>query len=93
MLICPFVYAVWFISFGQWDLAPLLETNETRADLDTYVEQLHYRFRKSQQEIMENENRTTGGWAMVVNMDGFTLAKAFDYTGKEMQLKAHIFAT
>ena len=71
---------MWFISFGQWDLGPLLEKNETKVELDTYVEQLHYRFRQSQ-EGPENENGTTVGWAMVVNMDGFTLGKAFDYNG------------
>ena len=62
-------------------MGPLLEKDETKQELDLYVEQLHYRFQK-QVKMIAAENASTGGWALVVNMDGWTFGKAFDFSGR-----------
>lgn len=67
------------MDLGRWDLAPLLEQNETKQELDLYLEQWHYRFRKT---VMTLDGNDTREWGMVVNMDEWTLGKALDLSGR-----------
>ena len=78
---------MWFIDFGRWDLGTLLERNETRQELDLYIEQLYYGFRKS--VAPDGNSAAAGGWGMIVNMDDWTLGKALDFTGKVLPTFNH----
>ena len=69
--------AVWFVDFGHWDLDVLLNSNETKESLSTYIDQSFYRVRSD----FKGQERNSS-WALVVNMDGYGIAQAFDFTAK-----------
>ena len=53
----------------------LLGANGTRHDLNTYIDQTFYRIRS---EFKDHDHNST--WALVVNMDGYGISQAFDFT-------------
>ena len=71
---------MWFIDFGAWELDVLLRNNETRQNLNTYLDQSFWRITNEQKNTTRAGNSTS--WAMVVNMDGYGLAQAFDFTAR-----------
>lgn len=70
---------MWFIDCGHWNWDELLKTNETREAMNTYMDQSYYRIMKEVSQGLRGSNN--GSWALVINMDGYTLAQSLDLNG------------
>ena len=74
--------SVWFIDCGRWNWDELLKTNKSKEDTDNYFDQTIYRIRKASKLASNKiDGNQTGSWALVANMDGYTMAQSFNFKG------------